>query len=173
MTIAATPPITAFAIVPWSDRALSEEARVIREMTIAASDFPESMAVGEPKRSAQESLDVAYAAAQEDDWDGIGSAHVEPSTYAYATQFLRMLPTSTPSPDISIDADGEILFEWDQGRRHIFSVTIGRDGTLTYAGLFGYRKTHGTEHFRAALPLVIQDCLSRVIASAASSSLVR
>jgi hypothetical protein len=173
MSIVATLPITAFAIVPWSDRGLSEEARLILEITIAVADFPESLAVGEPKRSAQESLDVAFAKAQEDDWDEMGSAHVEPSTYAYATQLLRMLPTSTPTPDISIDVDGEILFEWDYGPRHVFSISIGRDGTLTYAGLFGYTKTHGTEHFREALPLVIYDCLSRVTTSAASLSLIR
>jgi|SRR5919109_854526 hypothetical protein len=95
MTIAAVSPITAFGTVLWIDRALSEEARVIREMTIAAAEFGESMSVGEPKRSAQETLDVAYAAAQEDDWDEIGSTRVEPSTYAYAAQFLSMLPTST------------------------------------------------------------------------------
>jgi hypothetical protein len=173
MSIAADPPIAAFSIVPWIDRALSEEARAIGDMIIEAAEFRESMAVGEPKRSAQDALDVACSGARDDDWDGMGSTRVEPSTYAYASQLLRILPASTPVPDISVDIDGAILFEWDQGPRHVFSVSIGRDGTLTFAGLFGYAKIHGTEYFREALPLVIQDCLARVATPLARSSLSR
>ncbi len=32
------------------------------------------------------------------------------------------------------------MFEWDFGSRLVFSISIGRDGTLTYAGLFGHTK---------------------------------
>jgi hypothetical protein len=120
------------------------------------------MAVGEPKRTVQEALDAAYAAAQVDNWDGEGSTRVEPSTYAYASQFIRLFPSTAPLPDITADTDGEILFEWDQGRRRTFSVSVGRDGTLTFAGLFGHTKIHGTEHLREALPVVISDYLARL-----------
>jgi hypothetical protein len=162
MTVAATLPITAFAVTLWGDRALSEEAQTLRELISAASEFSGSMAVGEPKRTVQEALDAAYAAAQIHNWDGEGSARVESSTYVYASQFIRLLPSTAPLPDITADTDGEILFEWDQGRRQIFSVSVGRDGTLTFAGLFGHTKTHGTEHLREALPVVISDCLARL-----------
>jgi len=111
---------------------------------------------------AQEALDAVCIAAQEDDWDRMGSARVEPSTYAYASQFLRILPANIPVPDISVDTDGEILFEWDRGPRQIFSVSVGRDGTLTFAGLFGHAKIHGTEHLREALPVVIAHSLQRI-----------
>ena len=103
--------------------------------------------------------------AQVEDWDGEESARVEPSTYVYACQFLRLLPSTIPVPEIAADTDGEILFEWDLGRRRVFSVSIGRDGTLTYAALFGHTKTHGTEHFREALPPVISNCFERLVAS--------
>ncbi len=167
-TIVATLPTTGFAITPEVDRALSEEGQVLRKLIDEAAEFSESMTVGEPKRTAQEALDVAYEAAQVKGWDGGGSAKVEPSTYGYAKQFLRLLPSTIPVPDITVDTDGEILFEWDLGRRRIFSVSIGRDGTLTYAALFGYTKTYGTEHPREALPSVISDCLARLIASSGS-----
>ena len=167
-TIAAILPTAGFAFTPGGDRALSEEAQVLRQLIDEASEFPESLTVGEPKRTAQETLDAVYAAAQVEDWDGEGSARVEPSTYVYAKQFLNLLPCGIPIPDIAADTDGEILLEWNFGRRWIFSVSIGRDGTLTYAGLFGHNKTHGTEHFSEALPVVISDCFARLSAPSGS-----
>lgn len=155
-----------FAVAPWIDRGLSEEAVTLRSLIAAASDFSRSIAVGEPKRAAVETLDAVYAAAQVDNWDEMGSAAVEPSTYLYAREFLSLLPSTAPMPEVSVDRDGEISFEWDYGPRQVFSVSVGRDGTLTYAGLFGYSKTHGVEHLREALPVAISHNLERVAASA-------
>ncbi|MGH7961141.1 MAG: hypothetical protein ACRERD_04850 [Candidatus Binatia bacterium] len=156
---------TGFAFTPWADHALSGEAQVLRGLIGEAAQFSESIAVGEPKRTAQEALYAAYAAAQAEDWNDEGSVRVEPSAYIYASQFLRLLPSTIPIPEISADRDGEILCEWDFGRRRVFSVSVGKDGTLTYAALIGYTKTHGTEHLREALPVVIADCLARLGAS--------
>lgn len=164
MTIADALPTRGFAFL-WADRAFSEEAQVLRRCFDEASKFSGSVTVGEPKRIAQEAIDTAYKTAQVDDWDGEGSARVESSTYGYASQFFMLLPSTIPLPEITADTDGEILFEWDLGRRRIFSVSIGRDGTLTYAALFGYTKTYGTEHFRETLPVVISECLERLVAS--------
>jgi len=168
MTVAAALPITGFSVTLWGDRALSDEARVLRRLISAASEFSGSVAVGEPKRAAQEALAAAYRAAQIDGWDGADARGVEPSTYVYADQFLRLLPSSASLPDITVDNDGQILFEWDQGRRQVFSVSVGRDGTLTFAGLFGHTKIYGTEHLREALPLVVSACLERLSASPGS-----
>src|SRR5437867_2975885 len=117
MTIATALPTTGFAFTSEADRALSEEAVVLRGLIDEASEFSGSITIGEPKRTAQEALDAAYEPAQVEDWDGEGSASVEPSTYVYASQFLRLLPSTIPIPEIAADRDGEILFEWDLGRR--------------------------------------------------------
>jgi hypothetical protein len=106
-------------------------------------------------------LEAAYLAARDDNWDGAGSKRVEPSTYGYAQQFLQFLPTlpilpnNMALPEIVADTDGEILFEWDYGPRRVFSISIGRDGTLSYAGLFDRNKVHGREPFSGALPPAI------------------
>jgi hypothetical protein len=168
MSFAATAPMGAFGTIPWVDRALSAEARTLRDQTITLVDFGRSMTLGEPKRLAREALDAAYIAAREENWDGLGSERVEPSTYSYANQFLQMLPANQSVLDIAVDTDGEILFEWDRGRWQTFSVSVGRDGTLTFAGLFGQTKIHGTEHLREALPLVIAHCLERLADRSAS-----
>jgi len=168
MTISTALTTSGYAFTPWADSALSQEARFLRQRIAAASEFRGSIAVGEPKRNAQEALDAAFRVAQVDDWDGAGAARVEPNTYVYASQFLRLLPAAIPVADIAADVDGEILFEWDLGQRRVFTVSVGRDGTLTYAGLFGHAKSHGTENLVETLPPVISDCLWRLIASAAT-----
>ena len=164
MSLAATLPITVFAGTPWADRALGDEAPILRKLIGAPSESSPSVTVGQAKRAAQEALAAAYGAARVDGLDGPGSTRVELSAYGYADQFLRLLPDSASFPDITVDNDGEILFEWDQGRRQVFSVSVGRDGTLTFAGLFGHTKVHGTEHLREALPSVISACLERLSA---------
>ena len=164
MTLSATFPVTTFALISSCDRALSEQALVLCRLISDASAFSGSVAVGEPRRMAKEALAAAYAAAQVEDWDDAGSRRVEPSTCAYADQFLWLLPSTASLPEITVDTDGEIFFEWDQGHRQVFSVSVGRDGTLTYAGLFGHNKIHGTEYLREALPSVISDCLERFFA---------
>lgn len=168
MNVVASPPIKPFLGTPWADRGLSDDAKVFRRLNNDAAESASSMAFGEPKRAAQEALYEAYLSAYIDNWDGEGAAKVELSTYAYASQFLQLLPSSVPLPEITADIDGELLFEWDQGRRQIFTVSIGRDGTLTYAGLFGHTKTHGTEHFRETLPAIIAKNLGRLSSSPAS-----
>jgi len=163
MSIAATWRVTASAVVPWVDPALSPEAQRLRRLAISATDSRDSSAVGETRRLWQEALYAAYAGAQEDNWDGMGSARVEATTYAYAAQFLQIVPSTIPAPAISVDTDGEILVEWDRDRRWVFSVSVGRDGTLTYAGLYGHDKIHGTEYLREALSPVIALCLRRIL----------
>jgi len=164
MTMETTLPVTTFAFFPSCNRALSEQAVALCDLINNASAFSGSITIGEPRRVAQEALAVAYASAQFDDWDDAGSRGVEASTYSYAEQFLRLLSSNVSFPEIAVDTEGEIFFEWGQGHRQVFSVSVGRDGTLTYAGLFGHNKIHGTEYLREALPSVISDCLERLFA---------
>jgi hypothetical protein len=161
MSVAAIP-ITAFSVTPAIDRAISHEAEVLRKLISTVSEFAGSVTVGERKRLAREALEAAYIAKAQDPDEA--SIRVEPSTYAYADQFLGLLPEGVSPPDITVDTDGEIMMEWDKGRRSIFSVSIGRDGTLNFAGLFGHSKIHGTEPIRDALPSAVSDCLQRLSA---------
>jgi len=62
MSIAATVPVTTFTVVPWVDRGLSDDADVVRKLTIRATEFPGSVVLGEPKRVVQEALAAACVA---------------------------------------------------------------------------------------------------------------
>jgi hypothetical protein len=139
---------------------MSDEAELLRKLFTPEQDSADSMTIEEPKRVAQEALDMAIA--QSKILDHGESIDVEPSTYNYAKQFLQLLPSNVSIPDITVDDDGEIMLEWDIGRRCVFSVSVGRDGTLSFAGLFGHNPIHGTEDLRETLPDVISDCLKRL-----------
>jgi len=167
MSVAATIPISGFAVSPF-DRAVSGDARALRKLILDVSDFSHSVALGEPKRAVHRALDVAFVRSFTQASAERGSRAVEPSTYVYSDMFLRLLPSDVTLPDIIVDTDGEILFEWDLGPRQLFSVSVGRDATLTFAGLWGLTKVHGTEHLQEALPLVISDWLARFSTVAAS-----
>lgn len=117
--------------------------------------------MAEPRRRAFDALQAAYAGAQSEDWDSEGSAPVEPSTFMHAYNFLAALPTHTPAPDVAIDPDGEISFEWDGGSRKVFSVSVGSDGTLTFAGLFGHSRVHGLDHFVDSVPTTVSAGIER------------
>jgi hypothetical protein len=165
MSVAGILPITGPSMV--GDQAISNEGQILRKLLASVFEFSGSFTVGEPKRVAREALVAAYIAAQFENLNGESSTKVEPSTYRYAQQFLQLLPSTIPPPEITADADGEIMLDWDQGRRNVLTVSIGRDGTITYAGLFGYNTTHGTETLGDALPPVISSCFERLFAPAA------
>lgn len=108
-----------------------------------------------------EALKQAFVEATVENWDGEGAEPADPMSYHYALLFAQSLPGWAPNPDASVDPDGEICLEWGRGRRSIFSVSVGRDGTLTYAGLFGVSKQHGVESFADDIPPAILSGIRR------------
>ncbi|MGH7824983.1 MAG: hypothetical protein ACREQ7_07375 [Candidatus Binatia bacterium] len=157
MTVAALP-ITELYFSPTVDRGVSQEAKILQELFSLRQNSPRSVTIEEPKRAAQEALNAAITENDE--------VEVEPSTIDYAEQFLRLVPMDMSIPEIEVDSDGEIMLEWDQDRRCVFSVSVGRDGTLSFAGLFGHNPIHGTEDLRETLPDIIADCFKRLVAPA-------
>lgn len=148
----------------WADTQVGPDATKIREAWHSLFGLSGSRTVGQRLRSqTAQKLSALFVESQVENWDGEGSAPVEPSTFAYAQQFLSILPPSVPTPDVYVDPDGEIDFEWDRGPRLVFSVSVGRDGTLTYAGLFGSRKSYGTDTLTQALPAIIRAHIDRVL----------
>lgn len=162
MTVATLAWGVGMSTAPRADRALSSDAIKLRSALASAVDFGASISLGQPRWDIIRALDDGWARATHENWDGLGSAPVERSTYEYAREFLGLLSPGALPPDVSIDSDGEFSFEWDRGPRRVFSVSVGRDGTLTYAGLFGHTKSHGVEQLVDAIPAVIALNIERV-----------
>ena len=98
----------------------------------------------------------------DDDWDGYDAKGMNWNSYEESVRFLDMLPSMTPAPEVAVDPDGMVAFEWHEEPRWVFSVSFETNGAIAYAGLFGNSKTHGTEYFGQALPQSILDSIRRV-----------
>lgn len=140
---------------------VSEEAHTLKERidTVLRSMF-QSVTLGKPL----EILEEVYEESSQDNWDGYGASAVGVDTYLESQRFLQLLPTTIPFPEITVEPDGEIAFEWFAGPGRVLSISVGSENILTYAGLFGINKTHGTEYFGDVLPVTIVSNLQRLFA---------
>lgn len=92
-------------------------------------------------------LDKAWPEISIAGWDAYGAEAVTRATYERAASFLDTLRPSVPMPDIGADPDGEITFDWYRDADQVFSASIDASGRMSYAGLFGKSKVHGTEWY--------------------------
>lgn len=142
------------AFAPGSDAGLSDDARLLYEQRIRG--LIESPSVSALSRKAVlKEIEELTELANVEDWDGEGAAPVEQSTLRYATRFLLMMPQGRQAPSVVVDRNGEITFDWGSSPSHTFSVSVGRDGTLTYAGLFGGAQSWGYEKLEEQFPLTV------------------
>lgn len=162
MTLA-LPMAREYSVPPTVDRGISEDAQEVRRIRARARYFETSYSLGISKWKAIEALRDAFAETQDAGWDGYASERVQPGAILYAMNFLQQLPSNLPPPEIAVDVDGEIAFEWDFGPRRIISVRIGRDGTLTYAGLLGHAAFHGIEIPYDGIPEAILSGIRRIV----------
>ena len=81
------------------------------------------------------------------------NARADFETVQAAIQFAYCLPRFTPLPEVSVDPDGEISFDWLSGNGEMFSVSINKQNRLAYAGWFGEKsRVHGIEQLAEKCP---------------------
>jgi hypothetical protein len=74
-------------------------------------------------------------------------------TAAAAICFALLLPRSLPDPEVSLDPDGEISFDWSGNGGERFSVSVNGARRLAFAGRFSETsKLHGVEQLSKAFP---------------------
>lgn len=110
------------------------------------------------------SLEELFEECANGDWDGYNALPISEETYFEAKRIIQSLPVTSfiPMPELTPEPNGEIAFEWRKNNRHILVASVGGRNEITYAGLFGLNKTHGTEYFNDTLPTVIFDNLKRL-----------
>ncbi|MDM7994718.1 MAG: hypothetical protein QUT30_03420 [Acidobacteriota bacterium] len=146
-----------------TDRGVSTEAKEIKDrIEVVRGEILKSFSLGESYRDSLSSLCEIAGQAAASNWDGYGAMPVNSLSIHQALRLLRTLPTTLPKPELSVDPDGEISFEWHFEPRRVFSISIGPHGELSYAGLFGRSDAHGTEYFGDEIPKPIVDNLNRL-----------
>ncbi len=108
-------------------------------------------------------LASAIKTGERDNWDQYGATKIDYRTCELAYLFINALPSSIPVPEVGLDPDGEISFEWIVSRDKQFSVSLSPVGLLSYAGVFGNNSTaHGTEQFDDQVPQAIISAVRRL-----------
>ncbi len=145
------------------EHALSDEAISARSLSLVPESATPSICDSQRTRDAVEALETALSEAQLVNWDGHHARAADIGAFIYALEFIAHLPVSTPLPEVAVDADGDIALDWDKGPRQIFSLRVGRDGTLHYAGVVGQSTFHGSELLSEGVPSAISAGLDRVL----------
>jgi hypothetical protein len=146
-----------------TDRGVSKEAEEIRnQIQHVYKNILESLSLGESIKDALSALCEIAGQADVDNWDGYNALQANSLAIQQAFRLLRTIPSTFRNPELGVDPDGEISFEWFLEPRRVFSLSIGPYGELSYAGLFGRSDTHGTEYFSDELPKPILENLNRL-----------
>jgi hypothetical protein len=92
------------------------------------------------------------------------------ATLATAAAFLAVFPKHLSTPELSLDDDGEVLFDWSPEAGRMLTMALRQDGRMSYAArLGGGRTRHGTEYFYDAFPVWLGDLLTELGAKELSS----
>jgi len=142
---------------------MSESANAVQnQFRKLQTDFAWTITFGEHLTKILENLLEVKAEHSVDNWDGYGAKAIDDESYKNAFNFALSLPTNLPIPEIYVEPDGEVAFEWYEGKRKVFSISIGSKNHLVYAGLFGASKTYGVEYFYDDVPEIILSNIHRL-----------
>jgi hypothetical protein len=94
---------------------------------------------------------------QTDGWGGPGAIPISGQVLANTEKILwalfARLPKGTPAPDLVPENDGEVCISWVLDSDRQFSLSVGANGRINFAGLFGEKgSVHGWQpmDFRTA-----------------------
>ncbi len=126
-------------------------------------DLNNTITLGEAKKELRAELIELFNDRQTPNWDGYGAEAVGFKTYCYADRVLFALPRITPCPEISASPNGEIIFEWRKEKDRGVIVSIGPNGEMGYAGIFGMKsRIRGMEFFDETDEAIPEEILENI-----------
>ncbi len=141
---------------------ISDEAKIVHANLAEAQKASQGFSQKWFKEKLAQELFDAVEDCFENNWDGYNALAVSPIVYRNASIFADFLTPDLPFPEIGVDPDGEISFDWRGGPYRVFGVSIGKN-RISYAGLFGYNvEIHGTETLLDGFPHAIAQYIQRV-----------
>lgn len=147
-----TPAIVAGSLILQSmarpSSAVSTEATALREKAfLIEQDYERSVALFDNKARLLESLRELVEDCSECNWDGYGASAVNAAAVANAESFIRALPDRLKVPDLSIDPDGDISFDWIPDITKTLTLSVNGSNRLAYAWIDGTDRGHATAKF--------------------------
>lgn len=110
-------------------------------------------------------LEELSVAAQTEDWDNLGSAPLDHDSYQIAKKFILSLPSTLPPPELTVDRDGEVTFDWQSPRGQMLSASLRKDGRLAFACYISKKSRFSSvEDFNDAVPKSIIEGVKKIFA---------
>jgi hypothetical protein len=142
---------------------VSDQASRIRTLFSEVQErWKDSVALGHWREEIRDRLYQACTEALKSNWDGYDAQAVQPASVMKALEFIDALPKNLPTPEIAVDPDGEVSFDWYGGVRRQVSISVSPLGVLSYAGVFGSDYVRGKERLQWLLPHHLLDYVRRV-----------
>ena len=127
---------------------VSDEADQLHDFAVKISErFESSQALfGEKSRLLNELHQMADDCAEED-WDGYGAEAVTVAALARAEAFVRALPEDILLPEVSVEPDGAIAFDWMPHPSKTFTLSVNAGNRLAFAWIDGTDRGHAAVKF--------------------------
>lgn len=84
------------------------------------------------------------------------------ATFVRARRLLDTIPSGFPVPEIGLDPDGEVAFDWIRHDRTMVSVSIGPEGDPSYAAGLLDGTAYGFIRWTNSFPGALTDLLRRL-----------
>jgi len=99
-----------------------------------------------------------------DDWDGYGAEAVKATALLRAEAFVRALPDDIPLPEVSVEPDGAVAFDWMPLPSKTFTLSVNEGNRLAYAWIDGTDRGHAAVKFEGVeIPSRVLTDLERLI----------
>ncbi len=144
----------------YSSPGTSSEAKSLTDKIVRISDhLSKNARIG----SKYAILEGVYREANIEDWDGHGAMAADRKSYILAKEFLNQLPNNISTPEITVDPDGEISFEWFISNKKLIILSIGEKGNINYVGVIGKNCQKGEEYYNQQIPQTIMELFKRIL----------
>lgn len=80
-------------------------------------------------------------------WDDGGAEPAAPASAKRATALIRSMPGSLPLPDVGVDPDGSVMFDWPVAHGRSLVLSVDAVGTIPYAWIDNGTSGHGVTPF--------------------------
>lgn len=108
-------------------------------------------------------LEELSITASHKNWDNLGSAPLDADTYQIAKRFISALPSSLPAPELTVDRDGEVNFDWYGSSGQIFTASLRKDGRIAFAGQISTRnRLSGVGEFNDSVPEKVVESIKTI-----------
>jgi hypothetical protein len=140
--------------IPSEDRGMSAQAFSLKTHCVSVvKQFTQPVTTGQKQRELTASIlqllqDISASQRHNDKGVNQPSHH----TILSALKFASLVPNKYPNPEIDIDPDGEVSFEWYIKPNQILTASIRSDGRIVYAGLNGMEKISGKDYLKERFP---------------------